>query len=180
MFTGTTGRNDALCTTHFGRRGTEMAEADTGPGASKGKRRLGWALAFVVVLAAAGVLISLFWVAPTPAIFDREVTLEQAMTAAAADDRVVLAVVTADYCIQCQMYKRGALADQRVADWVSDNAQTVYVKWGEPGASQVGAESFPATALLKDGDVIAVHHGVMSAEQLLEFLRGNASGAGAG
>lgn len=152
-----------------------MSDARVESTNGKNKRRIAVTLIAVAVLAVVAVAVAMWWVAPAPQIFDTEVTLEQAMSAAAEQDRVVMAVVTADYCLQCQVYKRNALSDPGVAEWVNANAETVYVKWGEPGAERVGAQSFPATAILRRGDVVAVHHGVMSADELLDFLRTGAA-----
>ncbi len=128
-------------------------------------------LAVVAALAVGG-LMWVFRLAPTPPIFDENVTLVQARQQAAADGDVVLAVVTADFCPICQSYKRGALADEQVAQWAADHAQTVYLEWERDAATiaELGVEKWPATLVLdSDGQVLAMEYGKMSADELIAF-----------
>lgn len=129
-------------------------------------------IALVVFLALLGVA-AIFWVAPTPSMFDPGVTLQQASAKALTESKPVLAVVTADYCLQCQVYKRSALADPRVTEWVKANAETAYVKWGtqEQDLERLGVTGFPATVLIPASGEPRVHIGLMSADELLEFLK---------
>lgn len=142
------------------------------PHRRRGKRRPLVALAIITI----GLLVSaaVFWVAPNPPMFDPGVTFQQASAKAVAEGKPVLAVVTADYCLQCQMYKRGALLDERVAQWAKEHAEPVMIKWGsDPAAMEaLGVTSFPATVLLTPGAAPKILTGAPSAEELLEFLNG--------
>lgn len=128
----------------------------------------------VIVL---GVLAAIFWVAPTPPAFATGQTMAQAQAANPSGLSVVL--VTADHCLACQMYKRGALADARVNQWITENAGAVSLKWGKD-QEQIDAlhiTSYPATVLLINGQTLASQTGGMSADDLLQFLQSNAQRA---
>jgi len=131
---------------------------------------VGFLVVIVAVFAAAQ-----FWNgghAATPAYFDPGVTLKDALTASAQSGRPVFAVATADWCAACQSFKRGALSDKRVADWVETNTEPVYVdvtNSNNPDAAVLGVRSVPAVVLLRDGAVLARHEGVMSASGMLDW-----------
>jgi thiol:disulfide interchange protein len=113
--------------------------------------------------------------APTPEAFVQQATLLDAIDQGAAEGKLVFAVVTADWCPPCQSYKRGALADERVREWLDANAIAVMVDatrniprneamlLNEP-------RSIPMTALLRDGAMISSFEGQMSASNLLSWL----------
>ncbi len=126
-------------------------------------------LAALVVLAFA---VAPFWIADTPEIFDESRSLHEALGAADADGKFVVAVVTADFCLRCQLYKRGALADPRVKEWIDAYAETAYVKWPfeSDAMKQLQTRSFPMTVVMRNDEVISKKHGGMSAEELLYFL----------
>lgn len=141
--------------------------------AGKFKIPLALWIAFIVVdLAIVGaVLAAVYWVAPVPTAFSGNLTLAQAR--AAKPSGLTVAVVTADYCLACQIYKRGALSDPRVAAWVSDNAGAAYLKWGadESEIESISVARYPATVVLAGQAVLATHYGAMSADDLLTFLQ---------
>lgn len=144
-------------------------------------------LAFIVVdLAIAGaVAIALFWVAPVPTAFGMSrAALAEASAPAASGQRagVIVAVVTADSCFACQMYKRGALADARFASWVGAHAGAVHLRWGvdDEQIAGLGVERYPATVVLARGEVLATHYGAMSTDELIGFLDQAAAGASEG
>jgi len=120
----------------------------------------------------AAVLIAFFWVAPMPAGFAGGQSVAQARAAKASGLSVVL--VTADHCLMCQMYKRGALADPRVTAWIEQNAGAASLKWGvdSEAIAAIPVEGYPATVVMAGTSVLATHIGAMSAEELLEFLEG--------
>ena len=119
------------------------------------------------------VLIALFWVAPAPPAFAQGQTLAQAQRA--KPDGLSVAVITADWCFACQMYKRGPLADARVTSWLEEHAGTTLLVHGKNDADieAVGVEGLPATVIMTGSSVLAVHTGLMSADELLEFLESN-------
>lgn len=110
--------------------------------------------------------------APTPPVFKPGLTLAGAVDGARDSQRLVLAVATADWCAPCQGYKRGALVDPRVEEWIRTHAEPVYINVDESpsDAAALGVQSIPATFLIRDGEVIASASGPMSAGALLEWL----------
>lgn len=112
--------------------------------------------------------------APVPEVFEASApTLESAIDAAAESGKPVFAVATADWCGPCQAYKRGALSDERVAGWLRDNTEPVYINVDDSpdAAGRLGVRSIPATFMITpDGTVIAAHEGGWSAENLLSWL----------
>lgn len=138
----------------------------------RGNRKRRPLVALIIALVVLG-FGALYWVAPTPPMFDPAVTFQQASAKAAAEGKPVLAIVTADFCLQCQIYKRSALVDPRVTEWIKENAETAYVKWGtqEQDLERLGVTGFPATVYIPAVGEPRVHIGTMSADELLEFLK---------
>lgn len=117
--------------------------------------------------------------APVPALFASGAeTLDDAMRRSEASGRPIFAFATADWCGPCQVYKKNALADPRVAEWVGANAEPVYIDIdaSPDDARRLGVRPIPATFLIKDGRVIGKAEGVMSADALLSWLNTNAAG----
>lgn len=110
--------------------------------------------------------------APVPAVFSDDLTLDAAMQQSASTGLPVLAVATADWCGPCQAYKRGALADERVAGVIRRRTIPVYVNIDEdPDAAQrLGVSSIPATYLIADGQVVGSFNGNRSADALIGWL----------
>jgi thioredoxin 1 len=133
-------------------------------------RRMPWGT-ILLIIAFLGVWSWLGRTAPTPPVFDEGVTLASAVDAAAAD-RFVFAVATADWCGPCQGYKRNALTDERVEQWIADNAVPVYINVDRrpEDAAALGVSAIPATFLLKDGQIVAGASGAMGADALLDWL----------
>lgn len=154
-----------------------MAEAAT-------KRRIPpvfWVLfGLVDLVIVAVVLVALFWVAPVPSAFAGSRSLEQAR--AVQPTGLAVAVVTADYCLACQMYKRGALSDPRLAEWMDANAGAAYLKWGadDEQIESIGVDQFPATVVVAGERVVATHYGAMGIDELIAFLDAARAEAGRG
>jgi thiol:disulfide interchange protein len=111
--------------------------------------------------------------APVPAVFEGgEATLAAAVERAEAEDRVVFAVATADWCAPCQAYKKGALTDPRVAQWVSANAVPLYLNVDESpeDAQALSISGIPASFVIRGGEVVARQPGRMSADELMAWL----------
>ncbi len=110
---------------------------------------------------------------PVPALFESgERTLAAAVERAEAEDRVVFAFATADWCGPCQSFKSGPLTDDRVAAWVEANAVPAYIDIdAEPAdARQLGVRGVPTTYIIRGGRVVAELGGYKSADELLSFL----------
>ena len=131
------------------------------------------AFAGVIILVALYVLNSFFITpAPIPEMFSEELTLEQAVERSAEKDSVVLAVVTADWCGPCQKYKKKALSDERIAQWVAEHGAAAYIDYDQNKqlAQSLGAVSFPTTLFIHNGEPIGAINGAVSANALLNFL----------
>lgn len=131
-----------------------------------------WAVFGIIDLAIIGaVLAAVFWVAPLPPAFEAGHTLEQAR--AAHPRGLTVAVITADPCLACQMYKRGALRDERFTQWAADNAGVVHLKRGRDDAAiaSLNVTGSPATVVMLGHQTMAAHVGLMSGDELMEFLR---------
>ncbi len=120
-------------------------------------------------------------VAPTPAVFDTGVTLDQALERSQTSGRPVFALVTADWCPPCQSLKRGALTDERVTKAIESSTEPVYVtdKSGHD-VGRLGVRAFPTSVIIRDGEVVASLEGAASAGRYLEWLETNAATPEAG
>ncbi len=116
-------------------------------------------------------------VAPTPPALQEGATdLQAAIVQAKAEGKIVFAVASADWCAPCQSYKRGALVDSNVAQWLDDNAITVSIDVTDtnapnPDAQALGVSCIPATFVLnQEGQLVSRTTGAMNAGDLLAFL----------
>ncbi len=122
------------------------------------------------------VLISRGRVAPTPeALVGSASDLQAAVAQAQNEGKVVVAIATADWCPPCQVYKRGALADAGVAEWLNEHAVSLVIDVTDrttrhPDAEQLGVSGIPATFVIRDGEIVAEASGAMRAGELLEML----------
>lgn len=127
------------------------------------------------------IVVSRSGTAPLPEAFDPEMTLVNALDHSAAEDRVIFAVVTADWCGPCQGYKRGALADEEVRAWLDANAIAVMVD-ATDGLERNESlllkdpKTIPITALFRDGRLVNAFEGKMGAKNLLGWLEANTGG----
>jgi len=117
-------------------------------------------------------------VAPTPAGFSEAGPGEGAASlfeAAAASGRPVMAVVTADWCGPCQVYKRDTLSDERVAARLDGAVERVMVDSDASPelAAELGTRAIPRTVLLRDGEIVDALVGVADADGLLAWLEGH-------
>ncbi len=135
-------------------------------------------LPILIVLAMAGVFLFArgggSGAAPTPVYFDKTLTLTSATEKAKADGKVVFVFVTADWCGPCQSFKRGALADARVATELAEKTVPLYVDATASvpeDIAQFGISGFPSVILVRDGQPLGRFAGATSADNLLGFLR---------
>jgi len=110
--------------------------------------------------------------APTPAALDSPMSLDAAIASADEQNKVVFAVATASWCGPCQTYKRGALADEDVQQWLSDNAVGIMidVDQNKADASRLQVSSIPTTYIIKDGEIVTQFTGPVSKARLMETL----------
>lgn len=112
-------------------------------------------------------------VAPTPAVFSADSSLEAAIEQAGKENKPVLALVTADWCPPCQSLKRETLSDPEVAAWIGANTVPVYIDsdTSPEDAASLGVRALPTTVLLRDGEVVASNSGFIQAGDYLAFLK---------
>lgn len=113
-------------------------------------------------------------VASTPAMFDAGITTIADAQAAAGEDGLIFAFATADWCPPCQHYKRTALVDPAVEEWVRTNTTPLYVDvdHNRSDAQALNVGGIPQTTLMtSDGRVLLNEVGAIPAEQLLALLR---------
>lgn len=137
------------------------------------KQRLRAPLEMLVIVA---LLAGVYWwigrPAPTPEFFGQSYSLDDAMARAEKDNKVVFAYATADWCAPCQTFKRGALSDARVVDWMHANAVPVYIDIDDnpDDAMRLGVGPIPASFVIADKRIIDAASGPQSASQFLAWL----------
>lgn len=113
-------------------------------------------------------------VAPTPSVFDDQLTLGEALERGEQTGRPVLVVVTADWCGACQSFKRGALADSDVEQLVRESFVPVYLNADEQRGevSQIGnIEYLPTSVVIWNGQEIERATGSKPAGKFAALLR---------
>lgn len=144
------------------------------------RRKFSWGSVFlsVVLLGFIGYQLYNRRTAPVPEVFDRAVTLQTALDTAGSD-RPVFALLTADWCGACQVYKRNALAERETAEFLVDRTVPVYVDFDKNRDDAVelarranlgDSIGLPMSILLEDGRVVGVKSGVMSGSDLRTWI----------
>ncbi len=110
--------------------------------------------------------------APVPAMFSAKLDLERAVEVAEQQDKYVFAVASANWCGACQVYKRGALADERVSQWMSEHAIPVFidVDQSQDAARVLRVGPIPSTYVLKGKTIVGQVDGAVGADALLDWL----------
>lgn len=111
--------------------------------------------------------------APTPAYFDKALTLASANDKSTASGKPVFVFVTADWCPPCQALKRDALADPKVAEAVSTLTVPLYVDATNTvpdDVASLGISGFPTVILLQDGKQLGRFTGNTSASNVLAIV----------
>lgn len=140
-----------------------------------------WIFAIVIIAVAGFIILRPTKPAPVPPFFASGATsLDSAISRADAEGKLVYAFATADWCGPCQTFKKGALIDPRVADWIEANAVPVYIDVDKsPGdAQRLNVRPIPASIMLRDGSEVSRIEGVESADTFLAWLEQSARSAG--
>ena len=149
------------------------------PKGAKGRFRVPLELIVIVAL-----LSGLYWwlgrSAPTPTLFGQSVSLDEAMASAEAEDKIVFAYATASWCTPCQQFKRGALSDERVIDWMEANAVPVYIDIDENpnDAMRLGVRPIPASFIIADGKIVDTVVGPVGAKDFVSWLESTRARSG--
>ena len=94
-----------------------------------------------------------------------------------ANDKPIVAIVTADWCPPCQALKKNALADERVVEFLLSETQAVMIDGTDTALAsetlqQLGVRVFPSTVVVRNGEPVATLEGNMSADRYLAWLEG--------
>lgn len=170
----------------------DQAAIESGAACAGGSCRRGvnWGLIFLSLLLFGFIGFQLYArrTAPVPEVFDRSVTLGVALERAADTDRPVFALLTADWCGPCQVYKRNALAEPATVDFLLDRTVPVYIDFDKNQedtlelARRAGLSeriALPMSVLLVDGKVVGSRTGVMSAGEVRSWVDQSIAGAAA-
>lgn len=117
-------------------------------------RSLKMLIGAVVVFVGIALITDGFRSAPTPQVFAGATSLNDALEAARGSGKPVLVFITADWCLPCQKFKRGALIDKDVATWIGDNTHPVLVDAtrDNPEASRLGVEALPTMVMIRNDE----------------------------
>ncbi len=138
-----------------------------------------FAVLAVVVIASVAMLTYSCSTPATPKYFPRKLSLDEAMSLAEQADRPVFALVTAEWSEPCQKFKRGTLADSRIAEWVTAHAQPVILDMtnydsgdGDAAAlfNRFAITEFPTILLIRKGQELGRIEKEVSARELLKWL----------
>jgi len=113
----------------------------------------------LIILVFAGYIgfVMLRKAAPTPGVFDANITLAQAEQQSAESGKPIMVLATADWCAPCQSLKRGPLTDPGVIEMITSHTIPVYL---EDGANReelatLPLQSYPTTFIVDGGRVTA-------------------------
>lgn len=132
-------------------------------------------LAIILTVVALLVMINRFssgGVAPVPAIFHNNLTLDAAIERGRAEKRPVLVFATADWCGPCQVMKRTVLSEPSIEKQISRDFVTTYLDTDKNKelAAQFKIYSIPATIILWDGKLVAQVEGVIPHDSYEQWL----------
>lgn len=109
--------------------------------------------------------------APTPGIFDEQLTLQQAMQRADEQGTSVFVVATGASCPPCQAYKRTTLVDPDVVAVVRRMTPVhLDIEAFPDDARALGVTAIPTTFVIEDGLIRARAQGRLSSEALIEMI----------
>lgn len=120
-------------------------------------------------------------VAPTPPVFEGgPASLRDALARAKEQGKLVFAYATADWCGPCQVFKRTALVDPQVEDFLRRRTVPVYIDIDKAprDAAALAVMGIPSSNLLTPtGEIVARMEGAYSGAALLRWLKAAAAKA---
>lgn len=131
-----------------------------------------WIAAFAIVVAAFVLLLGAGKAAPTPKMFAEKLTYAQASERAAREGKPVFAVFSAAWCGPCQAYKRVALSDARVEQFVKEKMVATFIDVDKHRdvAKKFNISSIPATQVIRNDKRVQGAIGAIDADRLLALL----------
>lgn len=140
-------------------------------------RRRTWSFVLVILVALLAFTMVMRNSAPMPPAFDKTVTLAEASSRAAQSGKPVLVFATADWCGPCQSFKKNALKDKTVEQWITINTHAVYLdctKEVPADARDLPINALPTLLLVRNGKAVASLEGAESAATVIAWFEANA------
>jgi len=111
-------------------------------------------------------------VAEKPSMFSAATSLNDAGVHARESGKPTYLLVTADWCGPCQLLKRGALSDARVASIISEQTIPVYVEETTDNGDldRLPVRSFPTSYIIVDGQIVSALEGNRGAADYAQWL----------
>lgn len=110
--------------------------------------------------------------APEPPMFSAGLSFHEAIGRAAMERKPLLVVFSASWCGPCQYYKRDALVDPTVEQWVGANALAVHVDVDTDAAvaEALSVTDIPTTVMMQGNTELGRVSGAKSATELMTWL----------
>lgn len=140
-------------------------------------RRRTWSFVLVILVALLAFTMVMRNSSPMPTAFDKTVTLAQATSQAAQTGKPVLVFATADWCGPCQSFKKNALKDKTVEQWITINTHAVYLdctKAVPDEAKDLPINALPTLLLLRNGKPVASLEGAEPTKTVIAWFEANA------
>jgi len=120
----------------------------------------------------------------TPTYLKARISLDDAITQADQNDKVVFALFSEEGNDACSKYKRRALADAHVVQWIAANARPVQIDMTKAASGDLEAAAIatryeiatcPTVILLRKGRELGRLEGEVPAKDLLKWLTDHAA-----
>lgn len=106
-----------------------------------------------------------------------KLTLQDAKTRSAKENRVLIVALTAEWCTPCKIMDQTTWRDPALADWARDHALLISLDVDQSDeARALNAKALPALVAFRDGSEFDRVLGYRSAAQVLDWAKGVARG----